>query len=231
MAYDHRTQEINPDGSFCIPEGPRIALTFDDGPNAIKTPKILDILNIYNTPATFFVVGKYITPENKTLKRIYEEEHEIGVHTYNHYNLYKLTPEMQNYEIKAGYDAIKKVLPYVNISYWRAPFGNAPKPSPKITSELDLEHVYWTIDTNDWRNEGSEMWWYNIEKDLKTRGNQIILMHDHAQVTIDELENLIILLRDRGYHLVSTSMLKWPTCTSKFKVKENTNSVEIIIEN
>ncbi len=163
-------------------------------------------------PATFFVLGQRAQMYPQIFQEIANDGHEIGVHTYDHANLFKLTTTQQNAEIQKGYNAIRAVLPQTPIVYWRAPYGNVPRTPIAAVTQLGLKHVGWTIDTLDWTKEDVDTWRMRVSSHLSVAKRQIILMHDHASVSVNELETLIVSLRANGYQLVSVSMFNWPTC-------------------
>lgn len=200
--------------TMCVPEGPRVALTFDDGPYPGRTDSILNTLRAYNVPATFFVLGERVKMFPKTLQAVVADGHDIGVHTYSHQDLFKLTAEQRNQQILKGWQAIRDASPQTPILYWRAPYGNVPKTPIEEVQRLGLKHIGWSIDTLDWTKENAEMWRTRVNNGLNTHPKQIILMHDHAVVSGEQLENLIVSLREHGYQLVSVSMFDWPTCPS-----------------
>lgn len=214
----------------CVPEGPRIALTFDDGPVAGKTPVILSILKEYNVPATFFVLGQNVRYHPEILRQIIEDGHEVGVHTYSHANLFTVGVQEQNNQIYKGWESIRAVAPDLSIQYWRAPYGNTPKHINEVEN-LHLKHVGWTIDTLDWKDANPENWYNRINSGLeRPRKQNIILMHDHAAVSRNELTSLILSLRDSGYHLVSLSMFSWPNCPPTNLLTNDTENDTVTVE-
>lgn len=212
--------------AMCVPEGPRVALTFDDGPYPGRTDGILSTLRAYNVPATFFVLGERVKMFPKTLQAVVADGHEIGVHTYSHQDLFKLSPEQRNQQIRKGWQAIRDASPQTPILYWRAPYGNVPKAPIEEVQRLGLKHVGWSIDTLDWTKENAEMWRTRVNNGLNNHAKQVILMHDHAVVSADQLENLIVSLRDHGYQLVSISMFDWPTCPSQGLMADHTPDID-----
>ena len=88
-----------PAGELSDQEHPKIAMTFDDGPHAKYTPKLLDGLKEREVHATFFLIGKNIDGNEKIVKRIQEEGHLIGSHTYNHVQLNKLSESQAKDEV------------------------------------------------------------------------------------------------------------------------------------
>lgn len=212
--------------TMCVPEGPRVALTFDDGPYPGRTDNILNTLRSYNVPATFFVLGERVKMFPKTLQAVVADGHDIGVHTYSHQDLFKLSPEQRNQQILKGWQAIHNASPQTPILYWRAPYGNVPKTPIDEVQRLGLKHIGWSIDTLDWTKENADMWHTRINTGLTNHSKQVILMHDHAVVSGEQLENLIVSLREHGYQLVSISMFDWPTCPAQGLMVHHTPTEE-----
>lgn len=106
---------------------PKIALTFDDGPNIKYTPMLLDGLKERGIKATFFLIGANTEQEEskKIVKRMYEEGHLIGNHTYRHVDLSKISGREAEKEIKTTDEAIKKITGHGDGIYPSAVWGNA----------------------------------------------------------------------------------------------------------
>ncbi|MCX6729596.1 MAG: polysaccharide deacetylase family protein [Candidatus Saccharibacteria bacterium] len=83
-----------------------IALTFDDGPNQLYTPQVLDILKQYRAYGSFFIIGNRISAHPELVRRAYREGHDIGNHTWSHPMLDKLTPEQINNEYVSTQEAM-----------------------------------------------------------------------------------------------------------------------------
>lgn len=195
---------------YCVPAGPRVALTFDDGPWYNFTPELLSILNEKQVLGTFFVVGQRVRANPETLQLVYEAGHEIGLHTDSHQSLVTLTPTAQNAQIQRNYDAVRAVLPGMPIRYWRAPYGAVPKNLPSVVVDLGLKHQGWSVDTQDWRKPTEEIFLSNALGRVHDRA--VILMHEHTYDTRTFLPVLIDKLREKGYQFVVLSDLKAPTC-------------------
>lgn len=101
---------------------PRIALTFDDGPHPVYTPKLLDGLKERNVKATFFVVGKNIEGREDIIKRMDEEGHLIGNHTYDHVKITGLPEEEACAQITKTSELVKEITGK-NTEFVRPPFG------------------------------------------------------------------------------------------------------------
>lgn len=181
-------------------ESKLVALTFDDGPN-YNTNKVLDILEKYEVPATFFVLGSKIKGNEYILKRIVSSGSEIGNHTYNHliltkYNEDKILEEINNtssliYEVTNSYP---KLL--------RPSYGIVNNKVKKISS---YPIVIWDIDTLDWKYHNSN----RIAKRVfnKVSDGDIVLMHDVYSATSNALNIIIPKLKDMGYTFVTVSEL------------------------
>ena len=130
---------------------PVVALTFDDGPNASSTPILLDGLKERKVRATFFLIGENVEKDEneKIVKRMYEEGHLIGNHTYTHCNLSKLETGEAKKELEQTDTVIEKITGKQPV-FVRAPYGELP-----VDSEQDLNRIYigWTVDPLDWMTE------------------------------------------------------------------------------
>src|SRR5256885_5116130 len=104
-------------------DGPFIALTFDDGPNATLTPKLLDLLAARHLKATFFVVGQNAADHPDILKRAVREGHEIGNHSWSHPNLGKMSDEAVRRELQKTDDAITAAIGK-RPTLFRPPYGS-----------------------------------------------------------------------------------------------------------
>lgn len=192
-----------------------MALTFDDGPWSQYTADVLDVLGRHGVQSTFFMVGQRVAAVPSMARRVWEEGHEIGVHTQHHAALSKLGPNRQNLEITQNWEAIQLAVPQAAIHLWRAPYGDVPKPMPSAVVELGLKHMAWTIDTNDWRG-GSDLDFQNSIFQ-HARDGAVVLMHEHTPLTRRNLETIIIALQEAGYQLVTVSSLKDPACGGSAK--------------
>ncbi|MFJ7953207.1 polysaccharide deacetylase family protein [Lysinibacillus sp. NPDC096418] len=177
----------------------RVALTFDDGPDAKVTLQILAILKKYEAKATFFMVGRNVSKNQAIVKQIYEEGHEIGNHTWNHPKLTSLSKANVKQEIDNTSNAIYKAIGQ-NPTVFRPPYGAT---SNQVRSVLSMPTILWSVDTLDWKHRNAA----KILSYVKTsaKDGSIILMHDIHQSTANGLENVILYLQKQGYELVTVS--------------------------
>lgn len=159
-----------------------IALTFDDGPNPEYTPQILDILKKHQIKATFFLVGKRVQARCDLVRRIVAEGHEIANHSYTHPFLTKLSPAAQKEEMEKTQQVINNCVGFRPL-WLRTPYGDQSEAILKIAHEVGLNTVLWSIDTQDWNKESSAE--KIINSALQSNGQDIILMHDSTESTVD----------------------------------------------
>lgn len=191
-----------------IIDGPRImdqrmsenlcAITFDDGPSR-HTEHLLDMLRDYGIPATFFLLGSHVERNPAMVRRIIEEGHEIGNHSWSHPNLRALPAELQLKEIQAT-DAALRALGGTP-AFLRPPYGAFDAQTLEIARTLGLDVVLWSLDSNDWKRLPAD-----YAKLRSARGTQygsgelrgIFLFHDTHKGTVDDLPRIIANLRAGG---------------------------------
>ena len=206
------------------PMGPghKIILTFDDGPDATYTPRILDILEKEKVPATFFVVG--INAENNIplLYRIYKDGYEIGNHTFTHNNIAKMSPERAELELKSTRLLIECITGHSTILF-RAPYNADSEPQtfeeiePIARSKKDnYITVGESIDPNDWDAKMNADSIVNRTIRLAEEHDaSIILLHDAGgkgrQPTVDALPRIIEYFKKRGCRFTTVADLMGKT--------------------
>lgn len=167
-----------------------ILLTFDDGPDAKITPQVLELLKSFNARAVFFVVGSRITNAPHVLRRIIDEGHLIGNHSFHHYQNQRKFFDFLN-DLKKCQDLI-----YANSGKWapvfRPPGGRISINSLIIPKMLHLRTVLWSLDGDDWnlRTEHCPQQIANgLMEQLKER--DILLLHDNNAKVLHILELLL----------------------------------------
>ena len=178
----------------------KIALTFDDGPHPILTPKILDILAKYHVKATFFMVGENVKNYPDVVEQILIRGHEIGNHTYTH-------DHINQKEIEACEKIIYELTDY-RTKLFRPPEGAINQTIKYISAGLGYDIILWNIDTRDWDHTSPSDISQNVIK--KIDAGSIILMHDYISFnspTPDALELMIPRLLEMGYQFVVVSEL------------------------
>lgn len=185
------------------PTQPIVALTFDDGPNSLYTPQVLDILYEQQVPATFFLVGEKFAGNELLIKEIAASGHEIGSHTFSHPDLTTLNTQQIQQEIRQTQKELNKVLPDYSIKYVRPPYGRYTQ---EVEEEIDLPFVLWTIDSGDWENPDAEIIYTTVVGSVKD--GDIIVFHDDNAETVKALEKIIVELKAREFQFVTVSQIK-----------------------
>jgi len=181
-----------------------VALTFDDGPDPIDTPAVLDILKEKNVRATFFVLGKAAQENPDLLKRLVVEGHEIGNHSFTHdYQQRSLVKEIEQTD-QAVFAATGH-----HTYFYRPPGGFLSKYQLDTIKKNGQMVALWSVDSKDWRNPGVKQIVDNVMKNVFP--GAIILMHDGGYKrtqTVKALGPIIDALREQGYRLATLSELK-----------------------
>lgn len=181
---------------------PVVALTFDDGPNASSTPILLDGLKERKVRATFFLIGENVEKDEneKIVKRMYEEGHLIGNHTYRHVDLSKISGREAEKEIKTTDEAIKKITGH-ETEFIRPPFGAMPE------GEEDPDKIYvkWTVDSLDWVTKDTEKIVEKVTAD--TKEGDVILMHDCYGESVEAALQIVDIMEKQGYEFVTADEL------------------------
>lgn len=187
-------------------------LTFDDGPNSLATPKILDILEAENVKATFFVVGKHVEEHPEIIKRAYEEGHYIANHGYDHNNkiLYEseesFASEIRKTDIAIGKaigknDYCSHIFRFPN-GYMSLKNKSKKEIAEFILSEMNYTYIDWNCLNNDsTKKYTKEQLLNNLKKTSKNKNTLVILMHDTKFVSdsSEVLEDSIKYLKSEGY--------------------------------
>lgn len=192
--------EVKSEASTEIP--PKVALTFDDGPSSEYTPLLLDGLRERNVKASFFVIGSNIEKEGgeEIIRRIYEEGHLIGNHTWHHVDLSDLSTEDAWKELEMT-DSLIKAVTGEETALVRPPFGEFPR----SMEEPDKLYVKWTVDSRDWVTKDTQEIVRKVVTD--TEENDIILMHDCYETSVEAALQIIDTLSERGYEFVTVDRL------------------------
>ena len=184
------------------PTRPMVALTFDDGPHAVYTDQILDILEKNGAVATFFEVARNLPKAPDAVRRAVDLGCEIGSHSYRHANLGKMDQAAQQAD-QAAADAIFQEVLGTTPTLLRPPYGSMNK-TLKTTCGRSI--VTWSIDTEDWLSKDAD----KVVASVQNAGNldgQVILLHSIYGSTVEVTEVLVPWLLEQGYQLVTISEL------------------------
>ncbi|MEU3022070.1 polysaccharide deacetylase family protein [Nocardiopsis alba] len=193
-------------GGF-IDHGPRddarIALTFDDGPFPPYTEKILDILDHYSVPATFFCVGLNSIAHPGLMQRIRDRGHGFGNHTWSHPHLPDLSEPQIIEQLRRTGETISAFTGDSAPPFFRPPYGALPPGPYDWLTTVRATTVLWDVDSKDWSRPGEDA----IARLVldRVRPGSIVLMHDGGEdrsQTVAALPTIIETLLDRDYRLV-----------------------------
>ncbi len=186
------------------PSRPMIALTFDDGPRASVTDRILAYLRESGGRATFFMVGNRVAANENSVNQMVAQGCQVGNHTFDHQYITRLSLEEMQQQIGGTNQAVLDacgILPMVI----RPPGGKVDEASLTILETMGMPAVMWSIDTKDWQHRDAQM---TVEAVLsQVKDGDIVLMHDIYPSTADAAAVLIPALTERGYQLVTVSEL------------------------
>ncbi len=182
-----------------------LAITFDDGPHASNTPRLLDILKERNVRATFYVVGNMVRYRPEMLRRMVAEGHEIGNHTVTHGTLSKMSMDGVRKELQAAHDQIEAATG-VPPRTMRPPGGAITKAQKQmVLSEFGYPTVLWSCDPKDWQKPGVSVVTQRLVDGAYPGG--ILLMHDLHKASIDAVPAALDTLLSRGYRFVTVTEL------------------------
>ena len=186
-------------------DGPYIAMTFDDGPSATLTPKLLDLLATHHIKATFFVIGENVAEHPEIVARAAREGHEIANHSWSHPNFGKMSDESVSRQLKQTDDAIKNATGK-RPTLLRPPYGSITAREKRwIHDEFGYNIILWDVDPNDWKRPGPAVVRARILKE--TRPGSIVLSHDIHPGTIEAMPSTFDELEAKGFKFVTVSEL------------------------
>ena len=184
--------------------GNRVALTFDDGPDPRTTPLILDTLRDRGVRATFFVVGRQVAENPGLLRRIVEDGHAIGNHTYDHADMSGLSAGQMREELRSTQEAVDDALGYHHpMALMRPPYGNPYLDGStslpgfrEVVREQELIPVTWTVDPSDYLlgDDPDGVVRAVVRADEAERNgeaDEVVLLHDNQGQTAEALPGII----------------------------------------
>lgn len=188
-----------------------IALTFDDGPSDANsdTPQLLSWLVAHHVPATFMVVGVRIANDPGALQQEYADGFDIGVHTWDHADMTKLTPAAMRQELGTTLALIHQVLgPTACVWFWRPPYGAYNGSVMSAAQSFGLTSVMWDMDPRDWSSPATSAIVGRVEG--AAHPGAILLEHDgpgNRWETLAAVKQYVPYLEQHGYHFVTISKL------------------------
>lgn len=182
----------------------KVAITFDTNWGTNNTKKVLDILDKYNAKATFFLMGTWIDKHPEETKEIFKRGHEIGNHSNSHAD-FTLISESRMIEEIAATDAKLIKLLGKDSKIFRFPSGSYNEKAVRVAENTNHFCIQWDVDSIDWKERGADIEYNRVMKNVKP--GSIILFHDNAKYTPDNLVRIIGKLQKDGYKFVTVSDL------------------------
>ena len=182
-----------------------VAITFDDGPLPPYTNRILDTLAADCVKVTYFLVGEMARNYPAVVRRMYNEGHTIGTHSYDHPLIFQhLSLEGVTREVDGGIASVDAALgdPKALSPFFRIPGLGRSQTVEDYLTEKSL--VTWSADVvaDDWRHIGAKEIVKRAMRRLDEKGRGILLLHDIHPATVMALPSLLNELKDKGYHVV-----------------------------
>lgn len=184
-----------------------VALTFDAGPSE-HTNRLLDILKKEKVHATFFMLGEnHVEKRPAEVKRIDAEGHELANHTWSHQILTDIAPGEAKREMSRLQDAVRKITGKTP-RLMRPPQGRTDETVSKISKDLGLAQVLWSVTAKDYQTNDSALITKRVLEQTERDG--IILLHDIYRGTVPAVPGILKELKKRGYTIVTVSQLLSP---------------------
>jgi peptidoglycan-N-acetylglucosamine deacetylase len=192
-----------------------VALTFDDGPDPVWTPRVLDALAEAGARATFFVIAPLAEGRPSLLRRISDEGHEIGFHCRRHMRHDRMSAGELRADATDGLRTLRELGHPVRD--WRTPWGVVTGDTTEAAAGFDLRLVGWTLDSADWRGDDAGAMLARLAPGIGA--GEIVLMHDGlgpgalrdgCGQTVDLVAPLVEEVRSRGLEPVPVGELPGP---------------------
>ena len=178
---------------------PEILFTFDDGPDATNTPRIVDALNAHGVKAIFFVAGwrirattgKNALARRDTARKLLEAGQLFGNHTLDHVQLCDLTKEEAGHEIDENGRLLTEFTG-MPVGFFRVPYGSRCRVVEELLSERGLHHLHWDLDAQEyWSQSTDETKEYLFDRLRRLKGRAVILLHDTKKTTARVLPEIL----------------------------------------
>lgn len=182
-----------------------IAISFDDGPQPLYTPQILQVLKVHQVEAAFFCIGKRIAENGTLLKQVVDEGHIIGNHSYSHDLWFDLfSAQKMNRDLQLMNEVTQKIAG-VTPRLFRPPYGVTNPNLKKAIQKNKFIPIGWTIRSMDTVTKDARKLLAKVTGSLKP--GAIVLFHDTSKTTLDVLPIFIQEVRERGYAIVRLDKL------------------------
>ncbi|PYZ97038.1 delta-lactam-biosynthetic de-N-acetylase [Alteribacter lacisalsi] len=219
----HYEQLLEKYGGFYIGDTSKkdIYLTFDNGYENGYTQKVLDVLKEKQVPAAFFVTGHYMDTERELIKRMVEEGHIVGNHSYHHPSL----PEVDDARLKRELENLKNLYTEVTgdsqMQYLRPPRGTFSEKSLALSQQFGYTNVFWSFAYVDWEVNRQKGWQHAYDSIMRRiHPGAVMLLHSVSSDNAEALPKVIDDLRAKGYEFKSLDHLAVANKVTPFRREE-----------
>ena len=182
-----------------------IALTFDDGPVRSVTPEVLDLLKRYQAKATFFCIGKNLAGNEDIIRRMSDEGHEIGNHSWSHSYFFDFFRDGKvESELIMTNEALKSITGK-DVKYFRPPFGVTNPVIARVVDKLNMPVIGWSIRSMDTTIANPDQLYNRVIRKLQP--GDIILFHDSLERILPVLEKFLVHAKQQGFEVVGLDKL------------------------
>jgi peptidoglycan/xylan/chitin deacetylase (PgdA/CDA1 family) len=188
--------------AFChsATAGKQVVITFDDGPVKNVTPAVLDLLKKYNVTATFFCIGRKISGNEDILRRMAEEGHTIGNHSWSHSYFFDFFRDGKvASELLMTNETLKSITGR-EVLYFRPPFGVTNPVIARVADKMKLPVIGWSIRSLDTTISNSDQLFQRVTRRLKP--GDVVLFHDSIPRMLPVLERFLEFTRQNGYEVI-----------------------------
>jgi peptidoglycan-N-acetylglucosamine deacetylase len=183
----------------------KVAISFDDGPDSNYTPVVLDLLKQQGIQAAFFVVGNKVEMNREIIRRIDQEGHILGGHSYSHHFFFDLFPAHQmNNELELTENLVMKITGK-RMRWFRPPYGVTNPVLAREVRKLGYHVIGWSLKSKDTVIVDSQELLERLQK--KIRSGDLILFHDTKPVLLKVLPSFIDFLKSERYQIVRPDQL------------------------
>jgi len=186
-----------------------LCLTFDAGYENGYTAQILDVLRAHQVPAAFFLVGNYLERNPELVKRMVEEGHTVGNHTWSHPDMSRITDRAAfTEELEQVENLYRQITGQELEKYYRPPQGIYSEENLAMAKELGYKTVFWSLAYVDWNNDAQPTPEEAFSKLIpRTHDGAVVLLHSTSQTNAAILDELLTKWEDMGYTFLPVSAL------------------------
>jgi peptidoglycan/xylan/chitin deacetylase (PgdA/CDA1 family) len=215
VQVDVSKDDVFTDGRLAAGE---VAITFDDGPHATRTPRVLEILRAAGVRATFFEIGRNAAARPDVAREVIAAGHVIGSHTFSHANVPKVGEPHAENEIESGDASVSLALGLRpgQVPFFRFPYGAKTPMAQAFVRDQGKTTFFWNMDSRDWQIRDPHKLFLNVLAELDRAGRGIILFHDIHEQTVIVLPHVLQELAER--HIKTVVFV--PTGEPTFKEAE-----------